>query len=50
MSKHLGGIITGLEIDSIVEMPNGDYGAIEIKLGTDKIEEAAKNLFKKLDN
>lgn len=27
-------------------MPNGDYGAIEIKLGTDKIEEAAINLLK----
>ena len=27
-------------------MPNGDYGAIEIKLGTDKIEEAATNLLK----
>ena len=27
-------------------MPNGEYGAIEIKLGTDKIEEAAKNLLR----
>ena len=32
---------TGLEIDAIVEMPDGEYGAIEIKLGTNKIEEAA---------
>ena len=43
---HFRDNTTGLEIDSIVEMPNGDYGAIEIKLGTDKIEEAAKNLLK----
>ena len=41
---HFRDNTTGLEIDSIVEMPNGDYGAIEIKLGTDKIEEAAANL------
>ena len=41
---HFRDNTTGLEIDSIVEMPNGDYGAIEIKLGTDKIEEAATNL------
>lgn len=43
---HFRDNTTGLEIDSIVEMPNGDYGAIEIKLGTDKIEEAATNLLK----
>lgn len=43
---HFRDNTTGLEIDSIVEMPNGEYGAIEIKLGTDKIEEAARNLLK----
>lgn len=43
---HFRDNTTGLEIDSIVEMPNGEYGAIEIKLGTDKIEEAAANLLK----
>ena len=43
---HFRDNTTGLEIDSIIEMPNGEYGAIEIKLGTDKIEEAAKNLLK----
>ncbi len=43
---HFRDNTTGLEIDSIVEMPNGDYGAIEIKLGTDKIDEAAENLLK----
>lgn len=43
---HFRDNTTGLEIDSIVELPNGEYGAIEIKLGTDKIEEAAENLLK----
>ena len=43
---HFRDNTTGLEIDSIVEMPNGEYGAIEIKLGTDKIEESATNLLK----
>ena len=43
---HFRDNTTGLEIDSIVEMPDGEYGAIEIKLGTDKIEEAAENLLK----
>ena len=41
---HFRDNTTGLEIDSIVELQNGDYGAIEIKLGLDKVEEAAKNL------
>ena len=40
---------TGLEIDAIVEMPDGEYGAIEIKLGTNKIEEAANNLLRFYD-
>ncbi len=43
---HFRDNTTGLEVDSIVEMPDGEYGAIEIKLGTDKIEEAAKNLLR----
>ena len=43
---HFRDNTSGLEIDAIVEMPDGEYGAIEIKLGTDKIEEAAKNLLK----
>ncbi len=36
----------GLEIDAIVELPSGEYGAIEIKLGSDYIEDAKKNLLK----
>lgn len=43
---HFRDNTSGLEIDAILELSNGDYGAIEIKLGTDKIEEAAKNLLK----
>lgn len=34
------------EIDSIIELENGDWCAFEIKLGTNKIEEAANNLLK----
>lgn len=35
-----------LEIDAIVELSDGEYGAIEIKLGRNSVEEAAKNLIK----
>lgn len=37
---------TGLEIDAIVELADGEYGAIEIKLGSNQEEEAASNLKK----
>lgn len=37
---------TGLEVDAIIETPSGKWGAFEIKLGTGRIEEAAKNLLK----
>lgn len=37
----------GLEIDAIIELDNGKWGAIEVKLGSqESIEEAAKNLIK----
>ncbi len=32
------------EIDSVIELENGNWCAFEIKLGTNKIEEATKNL------
>lgn len=32
------------EIDAIVEMPNGDWSAFEIKLGAHQIDSAAENL------
>ena len=34
----------GVEVDAIVELPGGDYGAIEIKLGSNEIEDAKKSL------
>ncbi|MDR3263926.1 MAG: DUF4143 domain-containing protein [Clostridiales bacterium] len=48
----LGGYIShyhdkdGLEIDSIAHLNNGKWGAIEIKLGGNMIDDAAKNLLK----
>lgn len=36
----------GLEADAIIHKDDGSWAAIEIKLGLDKIEEAAKNLLK----
>lgn len=41
---HFRDNVTGLEVDSIIEFANGDYAAIEIKLGSNQIEEARKNL------
>ena len=35
---------TGIEVDSIIEIADGEYGAIEIKLGSNKEEEAAASL------
>ena len=32
------------EVDSVIELENGEWCAFEIKLGANKIEEAAKNL------
>lgn len=43
---HFRDNVTGLEIDSIIEFNNGDYAAIEIKLGSNKVEEAIQNLKK----
>ena len=34
----------GNEIDAIVEMPNGRWGAFEIKLGMNQVDEAAEKL------
>ena len=36
----------GVEVDAIVELPGGDFGAIEIKLGANEIEDAKKSLNK----
>ena len=34
----------GKEINALIELPDGNWCGIEIKLGANKIEEAAKNL------
>lgn len=38
------------EVDAIVEFSDGEYGAIEIKLGSNQIDEAIKSLTKFNDN
>ncbi|MCQ2070597.1 MAG: DUF4143 domain-containing protein [archaeon] len=38
------------EIDAIMELSDGSWGAFEIKLGTDEIDDAADNLLKILDS
>jgi predicted AAA+ superfamily ATPase len=51
-ADHLGGEVyhyhdaDGLEADAILHLPDGRWGAVEIKLGGDLIDEAAKNLLK----
>ena len=47
---HFRDNVTGLEVDSILEFPNGDYAAVEIKLGYNFIETAKKDLLKFYDN
>ena len=47
---HFRDNLTGLEVDSILEFSNGDYAAIEIKLGYNAIETAKKDLLKFYDN
>lgn len=36
----------GNEIDAIIELENGDWCAFEIKLGANKIDDAANNLLR----
>ena len=40
----------GLEADAIVHLRDGSWGAVEIKLGTNEIDKAAKNLLKLRDS
>ena len=35
---------SGKEIDAVIEMPDGSWSAVEIKLGAHQIDEAARNL------
>ena len=41
---HFRDNVSGLEVDSILEFAGGEYAAIEIKLGNNKVEEAKKEL------
>lgn len=47
---HFRDNVTGLEVDSILEFNNGEYAAIEIKLGYNSIDEAKETLQKFYDN
>ena len=47
--RHFRNNVTGLEIDAIVLNADGKYGAIEIKLGANQIDDAKKNLLKFYD-
>ena len=38
--------VTGLEVDAILEFPDGEYAAVEIKLGSQRVNEAIQNLTK----
>jgi len=40
----------GKEVDMIVELPGGKWGAIEVKLGENRADEGAKNLLRLRDN
>ena len=47
---HFRDNVTGLEVDAILEFSEGDYAAIEIKLGFNQVEDAKKNLLKFYEN
>ena len=47
---HFRDNVTGLEVDSILEFSDGEYAAVEIKLGYNKVEEAKENLLRFSDN
>jgi predicted AAA+ superfamily ATPase len=51
-AEHLGGKLyhyrdnSNNEIDAVVELPDGRWGAFEIKLGFNQVDKAAKNLLR----
>ena len=47
---HFRDNVTGLEVDSILEFDDGEYAAIEIKLGFRQVEEAKQNLLNFYNN
>ena len=44
--RHYRNNVSGLEVDAIIELKNGDFGAVEIKLSANAVDEAAENLQK----
>lgn len=47
---HFRDNVTGLEVDSILEFSDGEYAAVEIKLGYNQIEDAKTNLLNLYNN
>ena len=47
---HFRDNVSGLEADSIIEFKDGEYGAIEIKLGYHEVENAKKSLINLYNN
>ncbi len=47
---HFRDNTTGLEVDSILEFSDGDYAAVEIKLGFNQVEDAKKSLMSFYNN
>lgn len=47
---HFRDNVSGLEVDAILEFKNGDYAAVEIKLGINQVDEAINNLLKFSEN
>lgn len=47
---HFRDNVSGLEVDSILEFPDGNYAAVEIKLGYNQVEDAKKSLLNFYDN
>ncbi len=47
---HFRDNVSGLEVDSIIEFSDGEYAAIEIKLGHNEVDDAKKTLLKFANN
>lgn len=47
---HFRDNISGDEVDAILEMPDGEYAAVEVKLGFDRIPEGITSLMKFYNN
>ena len=47
---HFRDNVTGLEVDSILEFSDGEYAAVEIKLGMNQFEDAKKSLMNFYNN